>query len=93
MHRIKFNPMFISAVGKAKVVLNKPIFSDSKGITKKAGDINDLSRVKHTFTRKELGAILDKRHYTKHAKSIRSRTKQINENKWMWQMMKRARQL
>lgn len=91
----KNEPLFSNAVGRVKEIPNRPIFSGGKGITKKPSDINDFSKSKITFNQKAPrimteGEVDSK---LKQAREVKCRSGKIDENKWMWTMMKRARQV
>jgi hypothetical protein len=92
----KSKPIFSDSVGRGVKVPNKPIFCDGKGIEKKPSDVNDVSRAKLTYNQREPDknpSEAMKESITKNAKTIKSKTGNIDDNKWMWIFMKRARQV
>ena len=94
----KSKPIFSDSIGTGRAItkLNKPLFSYGHGITKKPSDVNDVSNSKDTYERKESKIIIteeERRKHTKNTKEIKSKTGNIDENKWMFTMMRRARQI
>jgi len=84
----KSKPLFADSVGTNRAITkqHKPVFYAAKGITKKPSDINNVSNSKETYERRTPKIEIteeERRKYTKNSKEIKSKTGNIDENKWM----------
>lgn len=96
----KFKPLFSDSIkeGRFCTVKNKPIFvgGEKFWINKNPSDVNDISKTKVTYNIKVQKTNMSEEEvnsYIRNSKEIKSRTGNIEENKWMFTLMKRARQV